>query len=107
MSQYGKAGRVLLRVENLEGRWLPTVLHVGPTEQYKVPSQAAAVAQNGDDVQIDTGLYSGDVAIWRANNLTLEGVGGLAHLDAAGHNAEGKGIWVIKGDHNMVSNIEF
>jgi hypothetical protein len=91
----------------LEGRWLPSVLHVGPGEQYAVPSQAAAVAKDGDDVQIDAGLYTGDVAVWRANNLTIEGVGGLAHLDGAGHNAEGKGIWVIQGDNTTVSNIEF
>jgi hypothetical protein len=107
MSQCGRAGRALLRLEFLEDRWLPTVLHVGPGEEYAVPSQAAAVAQDGDDVQIDAGLYSGDVAVWKANNLTLEGVGGLAHLDAAGNNAQGKGTWVIQGTNTTVSNIEF
>jgi hypothetical protein len=82
-------------------------LHVGPGEQFQVPSQAAAVAHDGDDVQIDAGLYVGDVAVWRASNLTLEGVGGFAHLDAAGHSAEGKGIWVIRGDNTTVISIEF
>jgi hypothetical protein len=95
------------RIEVLEDRCVPAVLQVGPSRTYHVPSQAAAVAQDGDDIQIDAGLYSGDVAIWRANNLTLEGVGGLAHLDAAGHYAEGKGIWVIKGNNTVVASIEF
>jgi hypothetical protein len=99
--------RRALTVERLEDRCVPAVLHVGPGEDYELPSQAAAIAQDGDDVQIDAGLYQGDVAIWRAANLTLEGVGGLAHLDANGHDAEGKGIWVIKGDNNTVKNIEF
>jgi hypothetical protein len=72
-----------------------------------VPSQAAAVARDGDDVQIDAGDYHGDVAVWRANNLTLEGVGGLAHLSADGHSAQGKAIWVIQGNNTTVTGIEF
>lgn len=83
------------------------VLQVGPTRQYKLPSQAAAVASNGDTIEIDAGTYSGDVAVWRADGLTLRGVGGMAHLMAAGNHAEGKGIWVIKGDDTTVQNIEF
>jgi hypothetical protein len=91
----------------LETRFAPAILSVGPGEQFALPSQAAAVAQDGDDIQIDAGLYSGDVAVWRANNLTLEGVGGLAHLDAAGKSAQGKAIWVIQGANTTVANIEF
>ena len=84
------------------------VLRVGPTRQFAVPSEAAAVAGNGDIVEIDAGTYSGDVAIWRANNLTLRGVGaGRPHLRADGNAAEGKAIWVIKGHNTTVENIEF
>jgi hypothetical protein len=98
--------RSQMKLELLEARWLPSILHVGPGEPFELPSQAAVVAQDGDDIQIDPGLYQ-DVAIWRANNLTIEGVGGLAHIDANGGNAEGKGIWVIKGNNTIVQNIEF
>lgn len=94
--------RAALKLETLEERRVPAVLHVGPGEQFQVPSQAAAVAHDGDDVQIDAGLYVGDVAVWRANNLTIEGVGGFAHLDAAGQSAQGKAIWVIQGSNTTV-----
>ncbi len=83
------------------------VLQVGPTRKLKTPSQAAAAAKNGDTIEIDAGLYSGDVATWTRNNLTIRGVGGRAHLDAHGRNAQGKGIWVIQGANTTVENIEF
>jgi hypothetical protein len=63
-----------------------------------VPSAAAAVAGDGDIIEIDAGEYVGDVAFWTANNLTIRGVGGMAHLRAAGNSAGGKAIWVIKGN---------
>ncbi len=85
-----------------------SVLQVGPGRTYTKPSQAAAVAQDGDTIQIDSGLYSGDVCYWAANNLLIQGVGsGRAQLDAAGQNAGGKAIWVIQGSNTTVENIEF
>jgi hypothetical protein len=39
--------------------------------------------------------------------LTLRGSGGRAHLQAFGKSAEGKAIWVIKGNNVVVENIEF
>ncbi len=65
------------------------------------------VAQDGDTVEIDAGDYTGDVAIWRANRLTLRGVHGPARLKAAGKSAEQKAIWVIKGDDTTVEHLEF
>jgi hypothetical protein len=82
------------------------VLVVGPDEALKVPSEAAQIATTGDTVEIAAGEYSGDVAVWRQDRLTLRGVGGRAHLRAAGRAAEGKAIWVIKGDDVLVENIE-
>jgi hypothetical protein len=82
-------------------------LQVGPDRPYKLPSEAAAVAKDGDVVVIDARVYSGDVAVWTQNNLTLRGVGGRAHLRAWGKAAEGKAIWVIKGTNVTVENIEF
>jgi hypothetical protein len=85
----------------------PTTLKVGPGQQYKRPSEAAAVAHNGDTIEIEAGSYPGDVAVWRQHDLTLRGVGGRAQLNAMGGSAEGKAIWVIKGDRARVENIEF
>jgi hypothetical protein len=83
------------------------ILSVGPTRTLTRPSQAAAIAADGDLIEIDAGLYSGDVCTWYANNLTIRGVGGRAHVAAAGRNAQGKAIWVISGAGTTVENMEF
>jgi Right handed beta helix region len=83
------------------------VIRVGPTQKYKSPSSVARLVRDGDTVEIAAGIYEGDVASWRASNLTLRGVGGRAHLKAMGRSSGGKAIWVIKGDNNVVENIEF
>ena len=83
------------------------LLQVGPTRALTKPSQAAAVAQDGDTIEIDAHTYGGDVAVWKRNYLTLRGVGGRPHLKAEGKDAQGKGIWVITGTHTTVENIEF
>jgi hypothetical protein len=82
------------------------VLTVGPGQQFALPSQAARAARNGALVEIHPGDYEGDVAVWRQSDLTLRGVGGRPHLRAGGRAAEGKAIWVIKGDRVTVENLE-
>lgn len=83
------------------------VLQVGPSRTYKVPSQAAPAAQDGDTIEIDAGVYSADWAQWNANNLTIRSVGGVAQLRSSGLIANGKAIWVIRGNNTLVENIEF
>ncbi len=97
----------LLSAPSAHGAEPGRVLRVGPGRTLTTPSAAAAVAVNGDTVEIDAGTYLGDVATWTQNNLTLRGVGGRAVLDADGANAQGKGIWVIAGNNTRVENIEF
>ena len=82
-------------------------LQVGPSRTYKVPSEAASVAKDGDIIEIDAGDYLGDTATWKQNNLTLRGVGEKAHLIANGQSAGGKAIWVIQGNNTTLENIEF
>ena len=82
------------------------VLRVGPGAEYASPSAAAQVARDGDVVEILAGHYPADVAVWRANRLTLRGVGGRPHITADGRHAEGKAIWVIKGDDVTVEDVE-
>src|SRR5215510_1668023 len=60
------------------------ILRVGPNRQYTKPSQAAAVARDGDIIEIDPVVYVRDAAVWRAHNLTIRGVWGRAHLKANG-----------------------
>ncbi len=83
------------------------IIQVGSSRTIKLPSQAAEIAQSGDIVEIDAEAYIGDVAVWRADNLTIRGVGGRPRLLAAGRSAESKAIWVIKGRNAIVQNIEF
>lgn len=83
------------------------LIRVGPNREVRLPSEAAKIAGDGDVIEIDAGDYKGDVAVWRQNGLTLRGVGGRVHLNAAGEAAEGKAIWVIKGDQTTVERIEF
>lgn len=83
------------------------ILQVGPTRKLTAPSRAARVAQDGDRIEIDAGVYRGDVAIWKRNDLTLIGVGGMARLEAAGRHADGKAIWVFEGDRITAQNIAF
>lgn len=82
-------------------------LSVGPGKTYAAPCAAFAKAQAGDVVQIDGGkTYSGDVCAISANNLTIRGVNGRPKIDAAGKHAQGKGIWVVKGNNITVENVE-
>lgn len=84
------------------------ILSVGPGKQFVVPSVAADFAVDGDTVEIDgSGEYLGDVAIWKQNNLTIRGVNGRPHIQAAGNSAGKKAIWVIQGDNVIVENIAF
>lgn len=83
------------------------VLQVGPGRTYATPSQAAKAAQDGDTIEIDAGTYASDWATWNASNLTIRGVGGVAHLQSSGLIANGKAIWVVVGQNTTIENIEF
>ena len=83
------------------------VVQVGPTRTYKTPCAAIAAAHANDVIEIDAATYSGDVCVIATAGLTLRGVGGRPKLDAAGHSAEGKAIWVIRNPSTTIENIEF
>ncbi len=77
-------------------------LEVGPSKTYKTPSAAAAVAKNGDDIQIEPGQYF-DCAVWSADNLVIEGIGpGVVITDKT---CMGKGLFVIEGNNTTVRNL--
>jgi hypothetical protein len=82
-------------------------LQVGPGKQFATPCTALAVAANGDTIQIDPVLYSGDVCAFSQSNLTIQGVNGRAHIDANKKSAQDKGIWVPSGSNVTIENIEF
>ena len=82
-------------------------LQVGPGKTFATPCAALVVAADGDTIQIDPVLYSGDVCAFGQNNLTIQGVNGRAHIDANKKSAQNKGIWVPSGSNLVVENIEF
>jgi hypothetical protein len=85
------------------------VLQVGPGKPFETPCRAIQHAAAGDTIEIDSSVqYNGDVCGWTTSRLTIRGTGALrAKIDAAGKNAQGKGIWVIAGADTTIENIEF
>jgi hypothetical protein len=82
-------------------------LQVGPQRMLKSPSAAASMARAGDIIEIDAGAYSNDYATWNQDNLTLRGVGGMAHLKSNGLIPNGKAIWIVSGNNTVIENVEF
>jgi MYXO-CTERM domain-containing protein len=84
-----------------------STLEVGPGKTYAAPCAAFAAAQTGDTVTIDAaGSYDGDVCPLAVSGLTVRGVNGRPHIDAAGHISQGKAIWVVSGDDAVIEDVE-
>lgn len=85
--------------------WGKTLV-VGPDQELKVPSAAAAKAADGDTIVIEPlagGYY--DCAVWRANHLTIEGRGeGVVITDKT---CQGKALFVIDGNDVTIRNLTF
>ncbi len=78
--------------------------------QYATLNAAAAAAQDGDEIVIEAGVYTGVgiIATCYQNNLTIRAVNGRAHLNALGVSiSNGKAVLVIGGTNVLIENIEF
>ncbi len=62
----------------------PGTWRVGAERALKYPSDAAKKAKDGDLIEIDAGTYHNDHAIWKQSNITIRGIGGMAHLKSKG-----------------------
>ena len=103
--EIGEHGTIRVRIEDdMSNR---RRLWVGPGAEYLTPSAAAGAAQSGDMIEIAAGMYRGDVAVWKQNDLLICGDEAGVTLDADGKSAGGKGIWVITGDQVTVEHIIF
>ena len=83
---------------------LARTLEVGPGKTYKLPSEAAAAAAEGDRIVVAPGEYF-DCAVLRANGLTLEGSdpgGGAVMTDKI---CQGKAILIATGAGITVRNL--
>lgn len=83
------------------------VIRVGLGAEVVSASIAAEIAQDGDVVEIQAGVYPGDVAVWKQKRLTIRAVGGRARLIADRKHAEGKAIWVLRNGEFEISGIDF
>lgn len=83
------------------------ILQVGENRKLKLPSDAARAAKDGDTIEIDAGTYHNDYAEWSQNDITIRGVGGMAHLKSKGLIPNRKAIWIVNGDNVLIENIEF
>ncbi len=83
------------------------IIRVGPAQGTRSIAAAAALARDGDSIEIEAGDYLGDVAVWKQSNLSIRGVGGRVRLVASGASVEKKAIWVMRGGAISVENIEF
>jgi hypothetical protein len=78
-------------------------LEVGAGKPYPAPSDAAAVAHDGDRVVIAAGEYF-DCAVWHASNLVIEGAGPAATV-ITDKTCQGKALFVLDGDNTTVRNL--
>lgn len=79
-------------------------LEVGPDKPFKQPSAAAAKAQDGDLIQIAPGEYF-DCAVWKANDLVIEGMGKPQDTVITDKTCEGKGLFLTDGSGITVRNL--
>jgi len=85
----------------------PATLIVGPQEKVTTISEAAKRARDGDVIEIRSGDYRGQPAVWTQNNLVIRGSGTRPVLIADGKSVEGKGLWVVRGGAIHIENLEF
>ncbi len=85
----------------------PGVIRVGAERAIKGIAAAARLARDGNVVEIDPGDYVADVAVWSQDDITIRGMGASVRLIARGADAEGKAIWVFRGNNATVENIQF
>lgn len=79
-------------------------LEVGLGKTLPTPSAAAAIAQDGDTIEIEPAAYA-DCAVWKANGLTIAGKGAGAVVTTK--ICEGKAIFVVRGADVTISNLTF
>lgn len=82
-------------------------VRVAPDGDARTIAQAAALARDGDIVEIQAGVYEGDVAVWTQRRLRIRAVGGRVVLRAAGRAAEGKAIWVLRDGDFEIDGFDF
>jgi hypothetical protein len=82
-----------------------TTLTVGSSQQFARIADAIAASHDGDTVQIQAGTYLNDFATVNTK-ITIQGVGGMAHLLATVPPPDGKAILTVNASVTM-DHLEF
>lgn len=85
----------------------PSRLQVGPEREVKTIAEAARRAQGATLIEVDAGVYAGDVAVWSDADVSLKAIGGRVRLQADGAAAEAKAIWVVRRSRLQVEGFDF
>ena len=85
----------------------PATMVVGSQEKITTVTEAAKFAKDGDVIEIRSGDYRGQPAVWTQSNLTIRGAGKRPVMLADGKSAEGKAIWIVRGNNVRIESIEF
>ena len=80
---------------------------VGPQREVTRIVDAARIAVDDDVVEIDSGTYVADVAVWAQKRLTIRGAAPGVVLSAGGAAAQSKAIWVFRNGNFQVQGITF
>jgi hypothetical protein len=78
-------------------------LEVGASKSFAQPSAAAAAAHDGDRIVIAAGSYF-DCAVWKANNLTIEGAGPDATV-ITDKTCMGKALFITQGNNILIRGL--
>jgi hypothetical protein len=70
-------------------------------------ADAARIASDGDVVEVESGDYRRDTAIWTQSDLVIRGIGPAPRLIADGASAEGKATFIVRGDRVRIENLAF
>lgn len=84
------------------------VIRVGPAREIRTLQMAAQIARDGDTVEVDSGDYRGDTAVWTQNDLVIRGISTRPRVVFDGvQTAEGKGLFVVRGGNVTIENLGF
>lgn len=80
-----------------------------PNELYLANNKKTITIADGDTIYIANAEYIGQssLAVWKANNLLIQGIDGRPTMIADGKYIMQKGIWVASGNNIRVENIKF
>jgi hypothetical protein len=94
---------VMLAIAALPALASAATLQVGPGKPFPRPSAAAAAAHDGDRIEIAPGTYS-DCAVWRANNLIIQGSGAASTI-ITGTPCASKALFIVQGNDILIRDL--